>query len=351
MRETILELPPAGPFSPRPESIGWINLRSNENPFGGPYRRYPDDEDEVLVRRYVEALDAVEPPGPAGSWAWTGDTVLITRGAVDALDLVLRAFFEPGADRVAVTPPTFGFFHRLAAVHGIARHAVPLGGDRWDRLDVERLVAAPVRGVLLCDPNNPTSTRLHEGDLLELLARFPGLVIVDETYVELDRRPSHRHLVARHPNLIVLRSMSKGFGLAGLRLGAVLADPAVIAAIRRVRPPFPVPGPVAERAASELADHAALRARVDALVAERDLLAEKLARCPNVRRVFADAGFVTVEAEDPAAMAAALRRGRIDALADPGGWRGRIRVSVGLPHENAHLIAVLQENRQGKGLT
>ncbi|MEV4896355.1 hypothetical protein AB0K48_44040 [Nonomuraea sp. NPDC055795] len=154
MRAALGELGTAGPFGPRPESRGLTNLRSNENPHGGPYRQYPDDGVDVLVRHYLAALDAIEPPrspsGRRGTWTWTGENVLVTRGAVDALDLILRTFFEPGVDRVAVTPPNFAFFDRLAKTHAIATGLVPLGGERYDRLDVERLVAAPVKGVLLC---------------------------------------------------------------------------------------------------------------------------------------------------------------------------------------------------------
>ncbi|GAA3508275.1 histidinol-phosphate aminotransferase [Streptosporangium album] len=342
VREAVRELGPAGPSGPRPESRGLINLRSNENPFGGAYRRYPDNDLGVLARRYLAALDAVEPPPqPAPYRGWDGENVLMTRGAVDALDLVLRTFFEPGADAVAVTPPNFGFFDRLAAIHGIARCPVPLGGERFDRLDVERLVSLPVRGVLLCDPNNPSSTRLDAGDLDRLLDRFEGLVIIDETYVEFDTRASHRHRVGAHPNLIVLRSLSKGFGMAGLRLGAILADPVVVAAIGEVRPPFAVPVPVIERALDELADPSVLRRRIESFVEERGRLVAALSRCPRVIRVFGDAGFVTVEVGDLTGAAAALRHARIDAVINPEGWQRRIRVSVGSRHENAQLIAAL----------
>ncbi|MFI9560222.1 pyridoxal phosphate-dependent aminotransferase [Nonomuraea endophytica] len=344
MRAALRELGPAGPFGPRPESRGLTNLRSNENPFGGPYRQYPDDEVDVLVRHYIAALDVIEPPPPkAPRRTWTGANVLITRGAVDALDLILRTFFEPGVDQVAVTPPNFAFFDRLAKTHGVALHPVPLGGGRFDRLDVDRLVTAPVRGVLLCDPNNPSSTRLNAEDLDQLLTRFPGLVVIDETYVEFDARASHRHLVGEHPNLVVLRSMSKGFGMAGLRLGAILADPGIVAAIRTARSPFAVPSPVIEAAIGELADPSVLRRRIDALVEERDRLAAALSRSPRVWRAFADAGFVTIEVDDEAEVAYALGRARIDTVINPDGWRRHIRISVGSPRDNARLIATLND--------
>ncbi|GGT18029.1 aminotransferase class I/II-fold pyridoxal phosphate-dependent enzyme [Streptomyces purpureus] len=339
VRPTVRELPPVGPFSPRPEGRGLVNLRFNENTFSRAYGRYPDHGLRALALRYRETLDILEPPAPGPSSA-PGDP-LLTRGAVDALELVLRTFFEPGADALAVTPPNFGFFDRLAALHGVRRYAVPLRGCRHDELDVDTLLALPIKGVLLCDPGNPTSTHLAPDTLRELLERFPGLVVLDETYAELAPRPSHRHLVARHPRLVVLRSMSKGLGLANLRLGAVFADPVALAALRAAQSPFPVPGPVVDAALAELTDVPALRRRVDAFVAERTRLAKALADSPLVRRVHADAGFVTIEVTAPPRAAQALAAAGLDAVVEPDGWPGHLRLSVATPPENDRITAAL----------
>ncbi|GHE34427.1 hypothetical protein GCM10017673_41530 [Streptosporangium violaceochromogenes] len=342
-REVIQSMRPAFPFDSRP-ARHLVNLRDSENPFGGTHRHYPDNRADDLVARYVRALDAVEAaPAPApgaGGWRWNPDTVLITRGAADGLDLIFRTLFEPGADAVAVTPPTFAIFDELATVYRIARHPVPLLGADLRRLDVERLASLPVKGVVLCDPGNPTGTRLDPGDVRRLLASFHGPVVIDEAYVECAGGPSHRHLIPEHPHLVVVRSMSKALGMAGLRLGAVLAHPDVVAALRKARLPFALPAPVTAQAVAELSRPARLRGRIGAFREERDRLAAGLAGCPGVGRVFAEAGFVTLEAD--ADLAAALRRAGFDVVSDPMGWSGHVRLGVGDPADNSRLLTALR---------
>ncbi|MGC0420038.1 aminotransferase class I/II-fold pyridoxal phosphate-dependent enzyme [Embleya sp. AB8] len=343
IRKSILDPGSDNDFYPRPESRGLINLRFNENMSGGPWLRYPDDGVDALIHHYAAALEALDPapvrtPHP-GEWDRT--RILITRGAIDALDLVIATFFEPGVDQLVVTPPHFEYFDRLAALHGVARRAVPLGGPRHDRLDVDRLAALPVKGVLLCNPNNPSSTMLDPGDLDRLLERFAGLVVIDEAYIEVSGRSSHRHLLAEHPNLVVVRSMSKGLGMAGLRLGAVLADPVLVSALRAARSPFAVPTPVLDCAVRELADVSALRRRIAGFMAERAWLAAELARIPKVAEVFADAAFVTIGISDAPGTAALLGRAGFDIVAEPGGWRDHLRMSVGSRQDNTRLVAAL----------
>ncbi|WP_318209253.1 histidinol-phosphate transaminase [Streptomyces sp. SJL17-1] len=341
VRPVVRALPPAGPFSPRPEHRGEVNLRFNENTFGGDCLRYPDTGLAPLVTAYLAALDRLDPSPDGRPGAQGPGHAVLTRGAVDALELVLRTFFEPGADAVATTPPVFGFFDRLSALHGLPCHRVPLRGPRYDRLDVESLMRLPIKGILLCDPGNPTGARLNGSDVAALLDGFPGLVVIDETYAEVAPGPSHRHRIAAHPRLLVLRSLSKGFGMAGLRLGAILGDPTAVTALRRAQAPFPVPCEVADRALAELSRPAELGRRISLFVAERDRLAAALTRSPFVRHVAADAGFVTVHVTDTARVAAALARARLAAVVEPDGLREHVRISVGRPDENRRTLAAL----------
>ncbi|WP_395366930.1 aminotransferase class I/II-fold pyridoxal phosphate-dependent enzyme [Streptomyces sp. YH02] len=341
VRPVVRTLPPAGPFSPRPEHRGEVNLRFNENTFGGDCLRYPDTGLGPLITAYLAALDQLD-PSPEGHPGVQGpENVCLTRGAVDALELLLRTFFEPGADAIATTPPVFGFFDRLTALHGLPRHHVPLLGPHHDRLDVARLLRLPVKGILLCDPGNPTGARLHGSDVAALLEGFPGLVVIDETYAEVAPGPSHRHRIAAHPRLLVLRSLSKGFGMAGLRLGAILADPAAVTALRGAQAPFPVPCEVVARALAELSRPAELGRRIALFVAQRDRLAAALARSPLVRHVAADAGFVTIHVTDTARVADALARARLAAVVEPDGLREHVRISIGRPNENRRTVAAL----------
>lgn len=355
MRECIQPMGLPGPSGHRPENSGFINLRFNENPFGGPYRRYPEHSPDFLAPLYLSALEILDPT----AFPQTGDTAadgggrhpseadaVITRGATEALDLVLRALFEPGKDAVAVTWPSFGFFERLATLHNVAQYRVALGGARYDRLDIDRLLSLPVKGIFLCDPNNPTSTCLDADDLDCLLDRFDGVVIIDETYSEFTARPSHRHRLDSHPGLISVRSMSKALGMANLRLGALLGAPAILDAVRKVRPPFPVPGLVAEAATAELTNPAQLASRIASCVAERDRLAKNLLDCPEVLDVFADAGFISIRIADQDTVTAKLLDAHIAVASEPEGWRNHLRISIGSPSENAQLLAALHRNAQ-----
>ncbi|MFF3666465.1 aminotransferase class I/II-fold pyridoxal phosphate-dependent enzyme [Microtetraspora malaysiensis] len=353
-RRAIRSLRPSFLFESRPEDEGLVNLRDNENPFAGPHRRYPDNTNRPLVGLYADALDILEGhveghgaavAAPPEGWRWGPETILLTRGAGDALDLVFRTFFEPHADAVAVTPPSFALFDELAAVHEVERLRVPLLGSAHDRLDVPTLARSGAAGVILCDPGNPSGTSLRPGEVERLLAAYDGLVVVDEAYVEYTGRASHRHIVPRHPNLVVVRSMSKALGLAGLRLGAVLAQPGIVAALWRARLPFALPAPVAAEAAAALADPAALRRGVELFTAERDRLAAGLRRCPGILWAGSAAGFVTVRTERPATeVAERLRAAGLAVLPDPMGWRGHLRFSVGEPADNDRLLAVLTES-------
>ncbi|MFE6912241.1 pyridoxal phosphate-dependent aminotransferase [Streptomyces erythrochromogenes] len=341
-RKIVVDRPTPQQFDRRPEDFGLVNLRYNENPFGGPHSRYPAHSPELLVRRYVQALDAIEPADPnRRGIEWGPHNVQLTRGAADALDLVFRAFFEPGQDAIAVMPPNFFVFDEQAAVHQVACHRVPLQGHRYDRIDVEKLLALPVKGIILCDPNNPTGTRLHAGDIEELLRRFDGLVVIDEAYGEFSGGPSHRHLIGEHRNLVILRTFSKALGMAGLRLGAAMAHPEIITALRRVCLPFAFPAPVIRAAMHQLANPRELGRQRDAFMAERDTFAAALRRCPSVLRVFSDAGFLGVEVTNVDTADAALQRAGIAVSCRPMGWPSALRISIGSSIDNARVIRAL----------
>lgn len=339
-REAVRSMTPAFSFPNRSEDRGMVNLRDNENPFGGTQNRYPDNMTLELAARYVAALDVIEGVDSSGG---EPPPVVLTRGAADALDLVFRALLEPGRDAIAVTPPNFRLFDELAAVHGLGLHRIGLHGEAYDRLDVDALCALPVKGIVLCDPNNPMGTSLHPEDVAQLLARFSGLVLIDEAYVEYTKRRSYRHALRAHPNLVVVRSMSKALGMAGLRLGAVFAQAPLIAAIRKVRLPFALPAPVIEQARAELADPRRLRAQIDTFIAERERFATLLRDCPAIERVYADAGFVTVRADT--ALGAHLARAGFDTVPSPMGWPGCIRISIGTPEINDRVVAALRTYR------
>ncbi|MEU5610641.1 aminotransferase class I/II-fold pyridoxal phosphate-dependent enzyme [Streptomyces sparsogenes] len=260
-----------------------IDLSSNTNPFLGADGHYPELDTAELARIYLATLAKL--PGHDGVGALDADHLLFTSGAVDGVLLLLAALASPG-EGVCVTPPTFPLYDHFARVLRLPVTEVPLRGDDLSRLDTEAILAADPRVTFLCDPNNPVGTRLDPAQVRALVAESRGLVVIDEAYVEFSEKPSYAGWVARHDNLIVLRTLSKAWGLAGARCGIVLARPGIVDALRRVQVPFGFTN-ASQRAVRDRLTHSRrVLAAIRRIRAERDRMARLLADHPAVDRVF-----------------------------------------------------------------
>lgn len=329
--------------SARKESKGGrVWLDANENPqtpsAAKPLlNRYPEPQPADLVAQ-LATLYGVAPA-----------QVLVTRGSDEGIDLLLRTFCRAGQDAILITPPTYGMYVVAAGIQGARTVTVPLIRERNFALDaatVLKAVIPEVKLVFLCSPNNPTGGLLDRAAVLSLVRDLAGraVVVVDEAYVDFSGQPSLAAVVAANPNLVVLRTLSKAYGLASARVGTTIADPAVIAVLQKVIAPYPVPAPVLTAALAALtpAGLAAARNSVATLVAERGRLAAALVKLPAVKRVWpSDANYLLVEVADAAkAMTASRTAGVI--------WRDRskdvpnsIRITVGTAEENNATLEVL----------
>lgn len=260
-----------------------IDLSSNTNPFLGADGSYPELDTAELARTYLSTVAKL--PGHDGLDALSADHLLFSSGAVDGVLLLLSALASPG-EGVCVTPPTFPLYDHFARVLRLPVTEVPLCGEDLSRLDTERILAADPRVTILCDPNNPAGTRLDPAQIHTLLARGRGLVVIDEAYVEFSEKPSYAGLVAQHENLIVLRTLSKAWGLAGARCGIVLAQPGIVEALRRVQVPFGFTNASQRAVRDRLTNSRPVLDSIRRIRAERDRLAEALADHPAVDRVF-----------------------------------------------------------------
>lgn len=328
-----------------------ILLNANEAPesllggagFESRLNRYPDPQPAELVSR-LAALYGV----PA-------DQVLATRGSDEGIDLLTRVFCRAGRDAVLQCPPTFGMYRIAAQTQGaavvdVARQAAD--GFRLDGDAVLGTVAADprIRVVFLTSPNNPTGDVLDPAFLETLLERCRerALVVVDEAYAEFCDAPSATGLIARHPHLVVLRTLSKAWAAAGLRCGVVLAQAEVLDLLRRVIAPYPLPSPVVALALRVLQDDMQARQRrmLEQIAANKAALLRALEGRPFVRRLLAGrANFVLLESGQAERLLAFCReRGVIlrGFPADPA-LRDFIRISVGSAQEIEGLAAVLDE--------
>jgi histidinol dehydrogenase len=321
-----------------------IRLDANESPWSGDadaagLNRYPAPQPAAL-RAQLAALYGVAP-----EQLWLG------RGSDEAIDLLLRAFCRPGRDNVVAPAPTFGMYRIGAQLQGAQYRTLALDPDADFALDPEALLAltdADTKLVIVCSPNNPTGT-LYHGELLgELADRLAGraLLLVDEAYVEFAGVPSASALIDRHPNLVVLRTLSKVYALAGARIGALIAAAEIVELVGRIAAPYPLPTPSVHAALAALDDDAVSRTdrRVDVLLAERARVARGLTETVGVRRVWPSAGnFLLVRfADADAAFARALAAGILvrDVSKQPG-LRDCLRITIGAPDENDALLAAL----------
>lgn len=321
-------------------------LHANENPW-----RYPDDRSEAGLNRYPEPHPHVLESRLATLYGVRPEQVLAGRGSDEGIDLLTRAFLRPGRDAALICPPTFGMYAVATRIQGAAVVEVPLRADAAFALDEPAVFAAlspAVRLLFLCMPGNPTGAALDPRVLERLLARTAesAIVVIDEAYAEFASAPSFASRLAEFPNLVVLRTLSKAYALAGARIGAVIAAPELIALLRRIVPPYAIATPAAEAALSALApaNLAEAAERIAALRRARGMLAAGLAALPLVSRVWpSEANFLLVESPEPAEL---MRRARAAGFLLRDFSRGRhtpgcLRITVGSAEQNDRLLTGL----------
>ena len=334
-RPEILALPAcdiAGPPLP-----GTVRLDANECPFAAlvtgqsGINRYPEPQPRQLRQRLAD-LYGVSP-----------ERLWVARGSDDAIDLLIRAFCRPGIDSIAIVEPTFGAYAQFARVQGAGVISTRLTDDFEFQADavLSAIGDAAPKLLFLCTPNNPTGGVIARDDVRRLAAALPDtLVVVDEAYGEFDPGPGFA--ADATGNIVVLRTLSKAYGLAGARIGCAIGDAEVIGMIARVSPPYPLPTPSIAAALDALGpERMPLHAeRVRRLLGNRDRLEAQLARAEGVERVRAGGNFLFLEVGDPADLARRLAAAAVRVRFRPHAAPGGVRITVGTEAENRALLAV-----------
>lgn len=328
-----------------------IFLDANENPYA-PYpatpdceglQRYPEPQPEILLSLFTQHYGVAK------------DKLLITRGADEAIDLLLRAFCTAGKDGILICPPTFAMYEMAANIQNAAIHRVPLLVEENFQLDMPGILAecaanANIKLVFVCTPNNPTGALIREKDIIALCEELAGtaLVIADEAYVEFSGRASLAARVKDYDNLVVLRTLSKEYSLAGERCGVTIAHPQVISLMGRILAPYPIP--VSAVRAIALGMSEAGRQKAQAHI--RDILAEKarvIAALETNRAVYhihhSDTNYLLVEVADaPLLMKMTAQAGiKIRDRSGVAGIEGCVRFSIGTPEQNDALLSVFAD--------
>lgn len=310
--------------------------RADDDASGPGLNRYPEPQPVELIT-HLAALYGVPPRN-----------VLAGRGSDEGIDLLVRAFCRAGQDSILICPPTFGMYKVSARIQGAGVIEVPLVTERGFAIDIDAVLAAwneQVKLVFVCTPNNPTGNLLDRGAVETLCGRLQGkaIVVVDEAYIEFARTESMTSLLDRFENLVLLRTLSKAYALAGARCGALIAHADIVSLLARVITPYALPTQTIE-AVLRLTDEAhcaQAQQRIDLLLRERTRLGEQLARQPLIRRVWhSDSNFLLVDCVDAdRVLQAAVAAGLIirDPRSQPA-LANCLRISVGTPEQNDRLV-------------
>ncbi len=319
---------------------GEIFLDANENSFGSPslaqnYNRYPDPLQTKIKLKLAEWLEL------------SPNEIFVGNGSDEAIDLLFRAFCRPAEDEVIITPPTYGMYQVSAEINDVAFKKVLLTQNF--ELEGERVlenVSKNTKLIFLCSPNNPTGNSLNRCEVLKIAQNFTGIVVIDEAYIHFARENSLASEIKSHPNLVVLQTFSKAWGLAGLRVGLALGNAQIIAYLNKIKPPYNISEIAQETLLKALENRDSINKIVAEIIKERDHLAVNLSELPFVVRLFpSDANFLLVKTIEPNEIYGFLvergivvrNRSNVELC------EGCLRITVGTAFENQSLLKALRD--------
>ena len=309
-----------------------VFLDANENPFETTLNRYPDPQQTAL-----KELISKQKELPINQ-------VLLGNGSDEVLDLIVRAFCEPNQDSILTLPPTYGMYGVLAQLNSIENIEVPLSKDFNINVDqVLKQVKPRTKLLFICSPNNPSGNIMDVNAVTRLLKAFDGLVVIDEAYIDFTTIESWTQRLNAFPNLMVTQTLSKAYGLAGIRLGTCYASKEIIAVLNKIKPPYNI-NSLTQQAAIEALQNNEVSDQVSSILREREKLANALASCFFVKKIYpSDANFILIKVDDA--------NKRYDELLRHGivirnrttqlGCENCLRISLGTPAENKQLLTLL----------
>lgn len=266
-----------------------VFLDANENPYGSitteNFNRYPDPYQLALKER-ISAIKGVH-----------SDQLFLGNGSDEAIDLLFRAFCRPGVDQAILLPPTYGMYEVSAAINDVETIKVPLTLNfQLDTNAILEWMTPTSKLLFICSPNNPSGNNIHREDILSLIAQFPGLVIVDEAYIDFSGEPSFTTELQNYPNLIVIQTFSKAWGLASLRLGMAFASPEIIGILNKIKPPYNISGLTQQKVLEALGDISPMERMTRDILQERKFLEQELASLSLVEKIYpSNANFLLIK--------------------------------------------------------
>lgn len=339
IRENIKNLVPYSSARDEYKGEASVFLDANENAFGSPlaqqYNRYPDPLQYKLKKRLSD-IKGVPPRN-----------IFLGNGSDEAIDILFRSFCNPGVDNVILVPPTYGMYQVSANINDVEARKVLLTAEYQLNLEgIAEAIDKHTKLIFICSPNNPTGNSINRDDIETLLANFSGLVVIDEAYINFSRQKTFIQELTEYANLVVLQTLSKAWGLAGLRVGMAFASEEIIEVMNKVKPPYNINEASQELALKALDNLAQVNAWIKEILLQRDKLVLHLKHFNFVLDIYpSDANFILVKTTDP--------KGIYSFLVDKGIiirdrskvelCEGCLRITVGTPAENDILLQTLQQ--------
>ncbi len=312
-----------------------VFLDANENPFQNGVNRYPDPK-QTSVKKMLGDIKGLP-----------SDQILLGNGSDEVLDLLFRAFCEPKEDNVLLLPPTYGMYGVLAALNNVATKEIVLTKD-FDIREQATIAAADdnTKIVFLCSPNNPSGNAFSKEKIQYVLDNFNGLVVIDEAYIDFSNKKSWLEKLEQYPNLIITQTLSKAFGMAGIRLGICYASTAIIEVLNRIKPPYNVNELTQQKAKERLSKYDQVKAEIATLLEQRTVLEDALRSVSYISKIYpSDANFILVKVDDAnkryeqlIAKGIVIRNRTTQQLCE-----NTLRLTVGTEIENSKLIKALKE--------
>ena len=312
-----------------------VYLDANENPFGNGLNRYPDPYQKALKKEISKIKNIHE------------DSIILGNGSDEVIDLLFRAFCEPGKDEVIILPPTYGMYQVCADVNNVKTKKVPLTSDfEVDELSLLETVDEKSKIIWFCSPNNPTGNTMDPAVIKNILNCFEGIVVIDEAYIDFSDSQSWIDFLEFHPNLFIIQTLSKAWGLAGIRLGMGFGSKEIISVLNKIKPPYNVNSLTQEKAIEAIGYLDEKNETIDAILAEKVKLREKLNQIDGVQKIYqSDANFLLVKIDNATNIynklveQSIIVRNRSNVKL----CENCLRITVGKPAENDKLINAIKE--------
>jgi histidinol-phosphate aminotransferase len=335
VRRNILNLTPYSSARDEFEGEASTFLDANENPYPGSYNRYPDP----LQKQLKQKLGEIKGVKPA--------QLFLGNGSDEAIDLLIRAYCEPGQDSILITEPTYGMYAVCAGVNGVSVQRVPLTPNfELDEAKILENITPTTKIIFLCSPNNPSGNLLNKKKIETVIQSFNGLVVIDEAYIDFSTDSGFVSQLSTYPNLVILQTLSKAWGLAGLRLGICFASEEIISVLNKIKYPYNINSVTQQLALEVLSNETQKNNHVEEILRERETLRQSLSALESVVKIYpSDANFLLVKVRDAKKIYTQLLQQGIVVRdrSSVAGCENCLRITVGTQTENKLLINTLKE--------